>query len=351
MPVAVALMLALAACGAEVPSTRPDAAGDGLSAVPDGGFPGADAAGDSRGTGGGDSGVDAPGDGGAPSDGSDDTTADVCVEVCNVSGNLNLRSGPSTNDAVIASMPGGTKLRVISTSGNWTQVDYNGQIGWASSTYLCPSTPPGGTQDGGGASNDGSPGAAIGTMWITYYYLANESDYSGSKNTTLYDSNCQAIAVVSASYSDAVCIEGSGKLQSGDVINYAKSCSCGRPCPTGGTVCYKKLPASQPWGQGAYSNALVPFRSIAVDKSFLALKRVIYLKEWDGVAIPALGGIGGFVHDGCFRADDIGGAITGNHFDFFSGTRAMYLALDKIFATKSNFSAYDGGTRCAYLAP
>ncbi|MFU8805411.1 MAG: hypothetical protein ACNA8W_16480, partial [Bradymonadaceae bacterium] len=94
-------------------------------------------------------------------------------------------------------------------------------------------------------------GTFIGEFIHTYYYLADETQYSGSATTTLYDSQCRAMAQVSASFSDSVCIEGSGKLRDGTIINYASTCSCGRRCPTGGTVCYSKLDANRfPWGKG-----------------------------------------------------------------------------------------------------
>ncbi len=195
-------------------------------------------------------------------------------------------------------------------------------------------------------------GQRVGTMWVTYYYLAREADHSGAADTTLYDASCAAIAKVPAAFADAVCVEGSGQLADGRVINYARSCSCGRPCPTGGTVCYAVLDkARYPWGMGAASNALAPLRSVAVDKGVVAVGTVLYAEQWDGVAIPAVDGLGGFTHDGCLRADDVGGAIQGLHYDFFAGTRAMWLALEKLHKTRSDFTVYQQGGRCAYLLP
>lgn len=280
-----------------------------------------------------------PADASVPVDGSQGTW----VEVCNVTSFLNMRSGPGTEYSVITTLPPEAKALLLDGSGIWWQIEYQGQVGWCHSDYLCPIS----TGDGG--IPPGDVGAFIGTMWNTYYYLAHENDYPGTKDTTLYDASCNPLATVSAAYSDAVCIEGSGKLSSGEVINYATTCSCGRPCSSGNIICYKKLPLSHPWGEGAYGNALVPFRSIAVDQSTISLKTVIYLKEWDGVALPSVSGIGGFVHDGCFRADDVGSAIVNNHYDFFAGTKQMYQALEGIHPTQSTFAAYHGGQRCAYL--
>ncbi|MCX7959620.1 MAG: hypothetical protein N3B13_11300, partial [Deltaproteobacteria bacterium] len=106
--------------------------------------------------------------------------------------------------------------------------------------------------------NDNDKGDLIGTMWNTYYYLVYEKDYTGADDTTLYDSNCKPIADVPYKFSDAVCIEGSGKLSDGRVINYAKTCSCGRKCAGYNyIVCYSVLDINKyPWGMGSKGNPL-----------------------------------------------------------------------------------------------
>jgi len=189
-------------------------------------------------------------------------------------------------------------------------------------------------------------------MWNTYYYVSREEDYSGADDTMLYDSNCNPIAEVPAAFSDDACIEGTGLLENGAVVNYASSCSCGRPCPTGGIVCWAELdPSEFPWGMGSKGNALEPLRSWAVDNDFVAFGTVLYAEELDGVAIPSVDGLGGFVHDGCFRADDVGGWIQDDHFDFFAGTHDMWQALETVFPTNSSFTVYTNTPKCSYLNP
>ncbi len=193
-------------------------------------------------------------------------------------------------------------------------------------------------------------GAFLGTFKNTYYYKAVETNFSGPDTTTLYDANCNAITQVPASFSDAVCIEGSGLLANGDVINYASTCSCGRPCPTGSTICYSVVDKTLfPWGLGNRGNALVPLVSWAVDTSVIADNTVLYVPAWDGVQIPAVGTLGGFTHDGCFRADDVGGAINGNHYDFFAGTEEMWQALESVHPTNSMLEVRVNATRCSHL--
>ncbi|PIE05535.1 MAG: hypothetical protein CSA75_04235, partial [Sorangium cellulosum] len=190
-------------------------------------------------------------------------------------------------------------------------------------------------------------------MYNTYYYLARESDYSGADNTTLYDSSCTPLATVPAAFSDDVCIQGSGKLDNGTLVHYAGTCNCGRPCPTGGTVCYHTLnPAQYPWGMGSANNPIEPFRSWAVDNTLISRGTVLYSPDWDGVWIPASGdgdGLGGFTHDGCFRADDVGGWIQDYHYDFNCGTRTMWHLMEAITPTYTYVDVHMGADKCAYL--
>jgi 3D (Asp-Asp-Asp) domain-containing protein len=88
--------------------------------------------------------------------------------------------------------------------------------------------------------------------------------------------------------------------------------------------CFRTLDAKYPWGvgltsatEGAY--ALVPFRSIAVDPSIFTIGKWYFLPELVGKKTPSPSV---FVHDGCVRAVDVGGAIKGNHIDFFVGNES-----------------------------
>lgn len=203
------------------------------------------------------------------------------------------------------------------------------------------------------STTSGGNGTPFGQMYITYYYMAQEKDYSGAANTTISDSSCKPIAKVAKKFYDALCIEGSGKLNDGRVINYAKKCSCAAACSyKGARICYSVLNKTKyPWGSGS-GGPLVPLRTWAVDTKLIKMGTLLYAKEWDGVAIPKVDGIGGFTHDGCFRAGDVGGAIKGMHYDFFSGTKAMASALNKgKTVNKSYFSVNKDPGKCKYLTP
>jgi peptidoglycan/xylan/chitin deacetylase (PgdA/CDA1 family) len=49
---------------------------------------------------------------------------------------LNLRSGPSTSYSIIAVMPPGARVTVLSVSGSWAKVTYSGKTGYAHTAYL-----------------------------------------------------------------------------------------------------------------------------------------------------------------------------------------------------------------------
>ena len=51
-----------------------------------------------------------------------------------------------------------------------------------------------------------------------------------------------------------------------------------------------------------------------LDGGYPEFGQIIYIPEADGVLLPD-----GNTHDGRFRCDDVGGAITGNHIDVFIG--------------------------------
>ncbi|WP_310877321.1 SH3 domain-containing protein, partial [Priestia megaterium] len=62
---------------------------------------------------------------------------------------LNVRSGAGTNYASIGSVTKGQKLSVVSKSGSWYKINYNGRTGYVSSDYVqasgtttAPTTPP-----------------------------------------------------------------------------------------------------------------------------------------------------------------------------------------------------------------
>lgn len=50
--------------------------------------------------------------------------------------NVNFRTAPTTASEVISKLKGGTEVKLISESGKWSQIEYNGIVGYMSTQYL-----------------------------------------------------------------------------------------------------------------------------------------------------------------------------------------------------------------------
>ena len=190
-------------------------------------------------------------------------------------------------------------------------------------------------------------------MWNTYYHLVFEQEYPEGDDYTLYDSDCEPLADVSSEFFFDLCDEGAGILRDGRLINNETICDCAPECQWGYAFCYAVLDRDQyPWGIGSIDNPVTPLRSWAVDNDLIAFGTVLYSADWDGVYIPEADGLGGFVHDGCFRADDAdSNRVTGNHYDFYAGTKNMVEVLNGIVPDSSVVTVYKNPPQCSYLAP
>jgi 3D (Asp-Asp-Asp) domain-containing protein len=76
--------------------------------------------------------------------------------------------------------------------------------------------------------------------------------------------------------------------------------------------------ARGPYGDGAKTFVLVPYRTLAVDPEKIDLGSALYIPKARGVKIKLPHGSTA-THDGYFFAGDVGGAIKNNHVDFFLG--------------------------------
>ena len=163
------------------------------------------------------------------------------------------------------------------------------------------------------ASMNGQLPNPAGTFRDTYYYSVLEHLYASEpKVVDLLDMNDRVVATVSEKFNAALSIEGTGKLMDGRVINFQ-----GRK---NGTTRWQ--PTIHPYGRGIGNCALVPFRTIAVDPTRIALGSVIYIDETVGMKLPD-----GTIHDGIWRAEDIGSAIQHDRVDIFvgDGNQGSYL--------------------------
>lgn len=197
----------------------------------------------------------------------------------------------------------------------------------------------GSASDAGTDASLPSAGQSLGSFQLTYYWVTLEDDFTGAKDTNLYDKTCALLATVPAKFAASLKLEGTGRLSDGRLLNYDGACSC----PT--SPCYLVADAAHPWGYGVQGRALVPFRSFAVDSSEIAYGTHLYVPELDGVLMPGEAPWGAFVHDGCMSADDTGGAIIGKHVDWFVAAKTGYLALDSALGL-SAVTVHEGGERC-----
>ena len=66
--------------------------------------------------------------------------------------------------------------------------------------------------------------------------------------------------------------------------------------------------------------SVVPMRTIAVDKSLIPRRTVLFIKETVGLTMPD-----GKAHDGYWYASDVGGAIKGQRIDLYTGHNAALM--------------------------
>jgi 3D (Asp-Asp-Asp) domain-containing protein len=143
---------------------------------------------------------------------------------------------------------------------------------------------------------------------LRFYWLAMQQGYLDQYDQVdLYTREGFFLGSYPERFVSALRMEGSGLLADGRVINYA-----GR-CRYGVGTCFEQLdPRTHPFGRGAGSRPLVPFKSVAVDPKLIPIGEPLYLPEFDGLLMPD-----GSIHDGCVRADDTGGGIKKRKMDFF----------------------------------
>jgi 3D (Asp-Asp-Asp) domain-containing protein len=234
-----------------------------------------------------------------------------------------LRSGSLFSAAcVVAFAAGGCEAgrRARSGGSGWTD---------APAVAADPFTPSPAPAQGSGA---GGPPEAVsieeggGVFRNTYYDFPREG--AGPKDGVLYDAACNKLATVVRAFHDQVCVQGSGRLSTGETVSFAKrDCECADECPrTGQKICFDKLDPKQfPSGRGASGGPVTPLRSVAVDVSVIPLGTPLFIPEYVGIPRPD-----GSAHDGCFVAEDRGLKVVGKHVDIFTGDPATTTQWNKL---------------------
>lgn len=195
--------------------------------------------------------------------------------------------------------------------------------GWTDAPPVA-AAPLGGAGAGPSTAGEGGPAATSieedgGVYRNTYYDFPREGD--GAKDGVLYGADCRRLAPVVKVFHDQVCVQGSGRLSTGETVSFAKrDCECADVCPrTGQKICFDKLdPKHFPSGRGATGAPVTPLKSVAVDTSVIPLGTPLFIPEY--VGLPRADGT---AHDGCFVAEDRGLKVVGRHVDIFTGEPAM----------------------------
>jgi 3D (Asp-Asp-Asp) domain-containing protein len=183
------------------------------------------------------------------------------------------------------------------------------------------------------------------TFRNTYYDFPSEG--AGKKDAKVFDASCKAIAEVTKEFHDKVCLQGSGRLATGQTISFAKrDCECAAECPKSAQkICFEALDPKQfPSGRGAMGQAVTPMRTLAVDDKVIPLGSVVFIPEYDGLAKPD-----GSTHDGCFIAEDRGSKVEGHHVDVFTGEPSTTKAWNQAVPSNSGVHVEIDAPRCGYL--
>lgn len=161
------------------------------------------------------------------------------------------------------------------------------------------------------------------------------------EQVTLFSGTCEPIAEVSKEFGAQLALQGSGKLKDGRVLNVWGTCSCPR------SPCFKII--EQQWGTAGNGRPLQPFRTVAVDPKVIKLGSLLHIPLLEGRVMPGRSPWGGFVHDGCVVADDVGGGIKGKQLDLFVGRKGWFLGISgrgSSHAWARSVPVYDGAKLC-----
>ena len=185
------------------------------------------------------------------------------------------------------------------------------------------------------------------TLWATYYYLPEVQSLSSGYPLRKMDGS-QLGPVLSHKNWCFAAMEGSvrvvGADGSGVTYNYAGTAdgyevNCKRYFSWNVSRTKFKVARGE-YGDGVRRYKLVPYRTIAVDRTRIPYGSIVYIPSARGNEIILPDG-SKTIHDGYFFAGDTGGAIKGAHIDVFIGV-----------APKNPFKwvkSYEGGTFKAYV--
>lgn len=156
------------------------------------------------------------------------------------------------------------------------------------------------------------------SLWATFYYSKVLKDTKDVRDIPLLDMQGNKLGP-SLKQSDwcKAGIEGTAIID-GVVYNYAGNTGRSQTsCSLRSTETVRWTKSPYKYGVGNKNNPLIPFYSIATDQKIIPFGTLVFIPE--AVGVEYFFEDQKRVHDGFFRADDVGGAIKGNHIDVFIG--------------------------------
>jgi 3D (Asp-Asp-Asp) domain-containing protein len=139
----------------------------------------------------------------------------------------------------------------------------------------------------------------LGKFKVTFYWIVEESDYSGAKNTPLYLENGSVLGYFPSSFVSDLKKEACAELKGGKCISYMKRVNKVR-------IVREFL--------GVNGFTISPLKSVAVDPSIIPIGSKLH--------IPALTQMNSYSHNGTVYAHDIGSMINGHSIDIFVGYKS-----------------------------
>jgi len=156
-----------------------------------------------------------------------------------------------------------------------------------------------------------------GRWQLTEYWIAEERPTTERRSVSIRARSGQVLAWSTTKFFDDLSMEGTGRTWDGRILNWDTRLR-------GQNYFVEVDRDSYPFGIGVAGYALVPFRSLAVDRRYIPIGHTVEIPDLIGTPLPD-----GTGHDGCFVAVDGGGAINGHHIDLFVPSEAAYRDLSR----------------------
>ncbi|MEO0108056.1 MAG: 3D domain-containing protein [candidate division WOR-3 bacterium] len=144
-------------------------------------------------------------------------------------------------------------------------------------------------------------GRHVGKFKVTFYWMVEEHQYDGPRTCPLYTEEGKLLGRYPKQFVDDFHTESCALLRDGRKISYLK-------------LTNRCAVVDAPLGINGFR--LQDLKSVAVDPDIIPIGSNIYIPEAEGTVLAD-----GRVHNGVFRAHDIGSAIKGNRIDVYVGLK------------------------------